>query len=474
MTSKTLYWGLLAAAAVVTTGCSKSESVEESGCDNANLVGGVCAGVPSAPLCDGGNCTDGGACGAVINVASPGDIGSASAAKTGDCVALAAGDYGAITLNDGVSLFGVGAGAVRVKSVTAKGNNVRLGGFTATGGIVVASGSASLDRVRVQIEGGQKVPGLSVSAMASVSVTRSELNGAGTYGISAIGASKVDVASTVIRGGHGPAVWASCAGMTCGCGPNSVQVSIKDTKIDNNALVGLSLINAKATLSNLEILNTQVGPDFQAGGGMAISGCSVVNGSMVTVRDSTDFGMLIDDSTATFNGVHVEGNLRGMWVQSIGKSQPAGAVGILASTVVGNQGVSLGVALGSKNVTVENASFDNTKLVKLPVLVNGQASMNDVGDGITWADVSQVTLKGVSVSRSAVVSVLIDGNVTAGSSLTNVTLSQGDEAPGKSIVQQNVKSNPVSPSISNAPNVTISPTEKFSVPASPPDIKPAG
>ncbi len=472
MTSKNFAWGLLAAAAVLATGCSKKETVEESGCVEANVVGGMCAGVPSQPLCDGGNCTDGGACNAVINVASPGDIGAAAGAKAGDCVALAAGDYGAVALNDGVSVFGTSAGAVRLKSLTVKGSNVRIGGLTATGGIVIASGTASLDRVRVQIEGGQKIPALQVSAKASASVSRSDINGAGTYGISAIGATALTVASTVIRGGHGPAIWASCAGMTCGCGPISVQVNIKDTKIDNNALVGLSLVNAKATLANVEILNTQVGPDFQAGGGMAISGCSVVNGTGVTVRDSTDFGMLIDDSTAQLSGVHVEGNLRGMWVQSIGKSQPAGSVGIAVSDVVGNQGVSLGVALGSKNVTFENASIDNTKQVALPVLINGQAGMNTVGDGITWADLSQVGLKGVTVSRSSVCSVLIDGNVTAGSALTNVTLSQGDDAKG--IVQQNVKGNPVSPSISNAPNVSVTPSEKFAVPTSPPDIKPAG
>src|SRR5687767_99871 len=85
MTSKISHWGLLAAAAVLATGCSKKESVEEAaGCEVTNVVGGVCAGVPSTPLCDGGNCTDGGACNAVINVASPGDIASANAAKAGD------------------------------------------------------------------------------------------------------------------------------------------------------------------------------------------------------------------------------------------------------------------------------------------------------------------------------------------------------------------------------------------------------
>ncbi len=464
---------VLAAVLLAGSGCSSSKPDPVTGCADGNTVGGVCAGVPATPLCDGGNCTDGGACSKVILVASSGDLGQVAGAKSGECISLAAGDYPAIDLNEGVSLFGVGAATTSVKGLVAKGGSVRIGGITVgASGMSIKAGTAAIDSVRVQLDGKAKSPsGITLEAAAAATVSRSEIIGAGTYGISAIGAAAVTVQKTIIRDGAGPAVWASCGGTKCACKNPPVQVVISDSKFDQNALVGLSLVNAKATLTNVDVTHTKVGPDFKAGGGLSISGCSDVTGTSVHVIDSKDFGVLIDDSSAQLTGFLIDTNLRGMWVQNVGKSVATATVSFKSSDLRNNSGVAFGVAAGSRGVDLSGIGIDHTLLKALPVLVNGQAGMNNVGDGVTWSGVSQMNVDGLNISNSARASMLIDGNVFTGSTLANVVLSQGDE--NKGIEQQNLKMNPVSPAIkNNAPNLKTSATEKFSVPdvLSPPDI----
>ncbi len=471
MTSRALTGTAIAALLLIGCSSSNDKGGSSAGCDEANLVSGVCAGVPKTALCDGDNCTDGGACSKIISVASNADLAQIAGASSGECVSLAPGDYGTIDLNAGVSLFGRSAADVRVKGLVIKGGASRVAGITfGASAVTVKAGTASIDSVRVELDPKAKIAGITVEASASATVSRSEIVGAGTYGISAIGATQISLQKSLIRAGAGPALWASCGGTKCACKNPPVQVTIADTKIDKNALVGISLVNAKATLTNVSVTHTKVGPDFKAGGGLSISGCSEVSGTSINIVDSTDFGVLIDDSSAQLNGLLVDTNLRGMWVQNIGKSVATATVTIKAADLRNNSGVGFGLAAGSKGVTMSSVGIDNTKLIQLPVLVNGQAGMNGVGDGVTWSGVSQMNVDGLTISKSARASMLIDGSVFSGSTLSNVTLAQGDD--GKGILQQNTKGMAVSPTVQNTPPVSTSTSEKYSVPdvLSPPDI----
>jgi hypothetical protein len=85
-----------------------------------------------------------------------------------------------------------------------------------------------------------------------------------------------------------------------------------------------------------------------------------------------------------------------------------------------------------------------------------------VGDGLNWFDASSVVLDGITLSGSARQSVLIDGDVGQGSSITNVTLEGGDELLG--ILQQNYTQGGVQPVVgSGAPPVSTAAAEVYPI-----------
>ncbi len=430
-------------------------------CPAANMVGDVCAGVPVDALCAEDVCTVG-EC-PVVERVTPADYeAKIAAASSGTCIALTPGTYGSITLPAGVSLFGRGAAHVEVRSVDViGGSGARIRGITIEAGyIFLDTQNFTVDAVHVR---NSPDDGVELAAGATGRITRSNIAHAKRHGILGFDAGSLDVVDTLVSSDDGPGMWMQCSG-GCEC-TGTVNVTLTNVAFRGNLLVGLALVGVDAAMSNVEISDNTVGANFEAGGGLSISGCSQVVATDLRINDNADFGLLIDDSAFQAERLEVTGNLRGVWIQHIGATESQ-SVTLRQATVRDNQGVGIGVDGQSLNVTVEDSSVSNTLIIALPVLVGGvSAGVEEVGDGIAWLDTSQVTLNGVTVSSSARASILIDGPVGINSSIANVTLSDGDEALG--ILQQNLPSGGEQPSVAGgtAPSVTTDQSEHYSVPS---------
>jgi hypothetical protein len=454
---------VLLASCVLAVGCSdESEAPAVAGCPQENVVGGVCAGVPAEALSE--TVTTTGSCTSVVQVANMAELDTALAgASDGGCIALLPGIYGSITLPVGVSLFGHHHADTVVAGVLVMGgSDVRLRGFAVQDGTIsVSVGTTHIDAVRV--EGGSG-SGVSAGASASVTIERSTIGGKELYGVEAFNVGSVSVKGSVIAG-NGAGMWVQ---RDDGCmGTGTVSAAIEDSVLRSNHLVGLSLVGASATMDNVAVRDSLVGQNFEAGGGIAISGCSTVTATAVEVLRSVDFGVLIDGSTVSLSGAVVsENGVRGVQIQNITDS-----VTIEDAVIEKNVGLGIGIDGASTSVTVRNTTISGTSMISLPVLVNGvSAGADEVGDGITWLDGSFVTIEGVSVSSSARASVLIDGPVAMGSVIHGLTLGGGDEAKG--VVQQNLPMDGTQPETMDAPPIMQQPGEMFSIPAPVPVIPP--
>ena len=457
---------ILSAAAL--TGCSSGDesTTTDAICPEGNSIGGVCAGVPAEALCDGDTCPVD-SCSATTMVANDGELAAALAAsQPGSCVTLVSGNYEDVVVPSGVRLLGKGADFVTVSRVElAAGSGSMVRGLTVgAGGLhVMGTTDVEIDAVRVS---GTTSDGIEAAAGSRVTVSRSEITGAGRYSIGAMDAAGLTVQATVIELANGPGIWVQCAN-GCDCA-SEVDVTIADTVIRNTKVVGLSLVGVHATVSNVVIRDNSVNGSFQPGGGASISGCSVVEASGLSIVDNTNFGLLVDDSSATFqpasSGVSLEvtGNLRGVWLQHIGVSSTQQVL-LDGATVSDNEGVGLGISDGALGVTLRACSIANTSMIALPVKVNGVSTgAQEVGDGLNWLDASQVVIDGLTVSNSARASLLIDGEVGEGSTVSTVSLSGGDEAKG--IVQQNLPEGGRQPTVSDdAPSVDATLEEMYSV-----------
>jgi hypothetical protein len=426
------------------------------------MVGTVCGGVPNDAVCEEDYCTEGVECAQVFQVDSGAAFNDAVAGATpGTCIALAPGNYGSVALPIGVSLLGKGADLVTVASIESRGIGVRIRGLTVDGGsISVSEGDTTIDAVRII---GSPGDGVAVGSAASVTVTRSEITSAGRYHLSAFNSASVTVDASIIdgKGLGGPGMWVECD-QDSGCVLGSATLSMTNSKVKSTKLVGVSLVGAVASFDNVEVRDTHVGDNFEAGGGISASACSSVTATGLSVMDNVDFGMLLDDSALDADGLTVSRNLRGLWIQYVGMTCPAEAV-VRNAVVSGNQGVGIGVAAASTGVRIEQSRIENTVNVALPVLVGGISSSSDlVGDGFNWQDASFVSLDGVSISGSDRASMLIDGVVAAGSTIANVVLSAGDESLG--IKQQNLPTDGVQPAVVQSPPVQAFSEELFSIP----------
>lgn len=438
-------------------------------CTSGNEVAGACAGVPQGAVCAGTYCAEGLSCSTVINAADDAAVAAALAsAQAGSCVALAPGSYGDISLPGGVSLVGKGASEVQVKSVVVGvgGQGAVVRGITVTGGGIVVNGSDS-QIVSSRVDGSSGV-GVEVAAGASVKIVQSEVVGSGTYGVRAFDTGAVTVEGSIISGSQGPGIWAQCAaGCDCLAMP---QVSITRTILRDNKIIGASLVGVAATVTDVDVRDNSEGANFEASGGVSISGCSTATASGLRVIDNSSFGVLIDNSSATISstgggkqGIEVSRNFMGVWVQHVTDTQEVKLDGM---TVDKNQAVGLGASGQSRGIICWNSAITGTQKTSIPVLKGGVASAEDVGDGISWLEGSQMALDNITLSANSRASVLINGNTASGSSISNITLSGGDEALG--IVQQNVPASPQSPSVgAGAPAITTSGVEKFAVPVGP-------
>lgn len=454
-------------------GCSSAEPEQPEtvvGCAAGHDVGGVCAGAPGGGVCADDICTQGVACGAVHVVTSDEELASVAAGSApGDCIALQPGDYGPIAAPSGVSVLGQGAGSVRVSGVriaSATGAVLR-GVEVGAGGIVVdaAAVGVEIDSVRVL---GSSGSGVEVGAGASVSIRASEIVGSAQYGVVAFDAAEVSLERVIVEDGAGPGVWTQCEG-GCDCAAPPA-VTVTDTLVRNNKVVGVSLAGVGAVLHNVEIRDHSEGSDFGATGGLAAFACSTVEATSLRVLDNSGYGVLIDDASGSIGSglgdtgepqVQISGNSTGVWLQAV----TTGFV-LDGLNVEDNKGVGIGVSLESKGIVCWNTWITGTTEMTVPVLAEGVASAAEVGDGFAWLDGSEVAVDNVTLSGNQRASMLIDGPAGAGSTITNVTLEGGDELLG--LVQQNAPSGTSSPTVgAGAPPIDQTETESFAVPIGP-------
>ncbi len=446
---------------------SNRDAVPEasSSCAESKLVGQACVGVPAEPTGDTS------ACSSVVTVTAASDLPSVLAGKQpGECILLAAGRYASVALPEGVSVFGERTEAVTVDAISvASGTSVIADLTVQSGTLTVKAGAdARLSGVRIV---DSDTDGLLIESGASVTVKRSEIVGAGRYGISAFDASSVELDGSIVSDIEGPGVWISC---TAGCGcSTSVTSSITNSVIRNNRIVGLSVVGASVTIDNVIVSDTTVGSSFEAGGGVSISACSAVDANDLTVSRNVDFGMLVDDSTLTLNQATIDDNLRGMWVQAIGATRSTDSVSVVNAVIRGNQGVGFGVDRNAINVSIERSQITDTRLSALPVLVNGvSASVLDVGDGLAWLGASQLSITDVSLSNNARIGLLIDGPVASGSSIANLATMAASGT--LDVLQQNLPAGGEQPLTSGTtPAIDSDSAERLAIPdqiAIPPSI----
>ena len=425
---------LIAALAVVPFGCSDEESPtpDPPGCVAGNEVGDECAGVPSGKLCDGASCAPASCC-SVTTVTNDAELTEAIAsASDGDCIVLDAGNYAQLDLaTKSLRVFAEGPDNTSVGTITTGGSGVDVRGVAASA-VNVTGGDVRLSAVRIT---DSPQDGIAVAAGASVTVEESEIRQSGRYGVSAFDAGSVDLSYTIVEGTEGPGVWMQACDMPCTCA-NDLTAAITNTIIANAKIVGLSIVDASVTIDNVEVRDTTVGGNFEAGGGVSVAHCADVAATDLRVLDSADFGILVHDSSFVMNGGQVDNNLRGLWMQQIGASQAGAVASVTSVTLDGNLGVGIGVDGAALDVSVTDSTVSNTANISLPVLVNGvSAASEQVGDGLSWLGVSSVTLSSVTVENSARTGLLIDGEVGANSSIENLTLNEtGDKG---NIIHQN-------------------------------------
>lgn len=452
-------------------GCGSTDEeptpeTETATCAEGKTIGDACVGVPDGPVCASSSCTEGVTCKETFEVANDKEYSSAAdRAGSGSCIVLLPGSFGRLVVPGGVSLLGKGAADVRAVAVELDaGDGATVRGLAVeSGSVVVASGSndVHIDQVLVENSEGS---GVEVGSGSHVTISKSEIVGSALYGVSAFDAGSLDVAESIISGSMGPGLWAQCA-TGCDCA-SPMPVSVTSTMVRDNKIVGVSLVGAAAVLQGVDISDHAEGADFRPGGGMSVSGCSDISASGTRVADNSSYGILVDTSSGSLggseeaDGVEVTGNYTGIWVNG------ADGLHLEGLTLDNNHGVALGLAGDSRGIVCWRSVIRDTQSTVVPVLSMGAASSDEVGDGMSWLDGSQVEIDGLTFENNARSAMLIDGPAGSGSTIANVELTGGDEALG--LVQQNAPDGTDSPTVgSGAPSIEQSTGELFSVPVGP-------
>lgn len=439
-------WTVWALVVVGAAGCGGEDETAAGPCPFQ--VAGECVGVPDQPVCDADYCTGGADCAQVVQVASQPELSAAAAgAAAGTCIALAPGRYDAVDLPGGVSLLGKGAGVVTLSSVSlGQGSGALLRGVHVEGGGVHLTGvqAGRIESVRVSASAQS---GIDLADGSSVVMVTSEVLTSADYGIRGLGATGLTVERSVLADGEGPGLWVQCAeGCACATRPT---VSLDRVLVARNAHVGVSLAGVQATLTQVDVLDTGQRGLTAGGGGLSVSACSELVVSDLRVEDAASFGVLVDGSSADFGtpggeqGIIIVNTRVGMWLSNIATgADPAQTVEVHGAELAGNAGVGLGIDGGAQGIIIVNTRVADTWQTTLPVAEGGSSN---VGDGLVWTGRAQVQIQGLTLSGNERLSMLIDGEVGAGSSLSEVTQIGGDEAKG--IVHQQLPQGGTAPTV---------------------------
>ncbi len=379
----------------------------------------------------------------------------------GDCVFLQDGQYGHVDLPAGVGIEGATVAGVVLGGLTfAGGAEASACRLTVEGTVEVNGDGARLKYVHVT---DQPSDGVTVAAGGEVTLEGSTISEATRYGILGTDSGSVTMIRSAVTGGAGPGIWMQCDG-DCDCSGAPPRLTLDQVAVRGNALVGVALLGTRADLTTVQIANTTVGDNFEAGGGLSIARCSDVTATDLRVENNSDFGVLADNSDVTLGGpgsdegVTINGNLRGIWLQNI-SSKASHTATIQNATLTGNQGIGIGMAgaLGEKSIHISDVTIADTEGISLPNLVGGvSAGVICMADAVLWLNGVEAHLENVTTTGSGRIGVLIDGAATG--SLQDVKLTGGDENGG--IVQVNYTGGPQPDATGSTPDITVTEDEK--------------
>jgi hypothetical protein len=446
-------------------GCGHADTA----CPAEDGIQGVCAGVPAAPVCSSGSCTEGVSCAHVVPAADDASLAQAIAsASPGTCITLSPGSYKAADLPGGVSLLGRSAADVTVGEVTlgAGDGAVLRGVAVGSGGLTIGGAThARVESVRVSAAAGV---GVLVAAQSSVDIVSSSVEGSGLYNLEIDDGAQVTIDQSILSGADGPGLWAACAA-DCACTAKP-KLTMTNSIVRDNHIGGVVLFGATASFNGVDILRTVQGDKIhfgEGGGGLSVARCSDVTASDLLVSGSGSFGVLVDGASAALGSENMEGgvqlteNVVGLWVSNVPTTE---SVSLMGATVEGNQGVGVGVSGDTQGFIMCKTHINSTQLSTLPVYKNGMVGfVQQVGDGLSWLGGSQLFVDEVTLSGNARASVVIDG--TASGSLKDITLQGGDESKG--IVEQNYTGGSTPTIGPGAPTPSVQAAEMFAVPVAP-------
>jgi len=405
------YVCLCALLVIASSGCT--EETEEIPC--AELLNGVCVGVENEAGDKAGACPCTGPMAEVHNQAEL----AAALAGAPSCVTLADGKYGVVEVHDGFQLVGASAKGVVLDWLSFVDGAASACRLTTTGATVWEGASGTMQYLSV---GPSPDDGVIVGAGAEARIVGSTIARSKRYGVSAFGHRSLTIERTLFDGSSyyatGPGIWASCPeGCACAAIPELV---VRDSIVREAGIVGLLISGTHAELNNLRIERTSVGPNLEAGIGLAVTQCATVTGTQLQVVDNEDPGMCLDGSKVTLDDVEVSGNLRGIMLVS--HSAPS-EVHLTGATVTNNQGVGIGIA-GAIFAVVDDSIVDNTMAIALPALIDGtSAGAVSVGDGVCWNGSAVAHIHRMTVKGSQRNGFLING--PASGILEDVTLADG-------------------------------------------------
>ncbi len=463
---------LCALVSVGGIGCSDAPA----SCPPQNMIAGVCAGISIDEVCANDVCTSGITCSNVIQVANNSQLSAAaSTATAGSCITLAPGTYATTTLAGGVSLLGRSAAEVSITGVTlGAGSGATIRGIAVgSDGVVLASGAVGVHLTSIRIS--SSGDGLTCQAGSSVTLEKSEITGAGRANLFVQDAD-VTIQDSIIANSEGPGIWMEGSGCDAACAcTNRPHLTIENTVIRDNRVLGISLRAAVASMTNVDVTGTKSGKSFmtgQLGGGIVAAACSDLSGKHLRVLDSADFGVLLDKSTAKLGDAldpqsfESSRNLRGLWTQNVDCADPIGApcVEVHNATFAENYGVGVGVGGQTRGFIFCKSRIEGTQSATLPVFdVNQFGTTQIVGDGFNWLDGSSVVIEASTLSGNARQSLLIDGEAMG--SIMSLLLEGGDE--NHPPLQQNLPMGGAQPAVWNGVTLAKDTVRQFAIPQPP-------
>jgi hypothetical protein len=389
--------GAIVAALVMACGASTRPN-DPLTCGDRPTIEDICVGVASSAICAAARCHDGAACTRILEPGNEAELQSAAAsARSGECISLPSGKFGAIAVAGGVSLLGRGASDVTVASITIEHTT---GATSLVRGIGVVEGSISASGV-----GGLELDRVLVDRARNVAVR--VLDGSLT------------IRESTIRSGEGAGVYVSCRE---DCVPGKrPRLVMRSTWITDPKMIGVWALGIDADLRDVVIDRVRA-HNFQYGRGIEASARATLQASFVRIEGADDVAVFISESAGTLGpGIELRDTARGIHLAAI----PEGGFVLDGFAIERVGAASIAVTKASRGVIVRNGRIAATAMRMVPVDVGGTS---EVGDGVVWAaGVEANFASSVTIGASARVPALIDATAkgTFAATLTGSDATKG-------------------------------------------------